>query len=605
MADNLLRGFTNPEMNVNYNHFDRSYHNGLTAKAGQVLPVVVIDTDPGDKFQCSIAAQIRSFPMTTPAMLRCKINFEWYFVPYSQLNHNWNSIFSTVNEFGSSNDQDVFTQADVDLPYLPLTDIMNFAYQATTVYNVFGQDIRGDVGKLTDLLDYGGCFYLDKSGANPLFHKPQFMSNSVNLDVVPWRYQAYQKIWNCYMRDKYYDPIDKDAAAGYNTDDILLGTGNTPNIQAQRDAVAGASTHSKTLQNMMCLRYHRYKSDMFNSALPSRQDGVVSSISLDNIRLNNAVSYGSVPAPVASANLGVSSSAALGNYFAVVKDGSNNTITGSSYWNIPNAFDVLTLRQAEALQRWKETTLRAGKNINKQFKGHTGFTPKFAIDNYPEFIGSFDSVVAVDEVQSTSDTLTNNSGSIEGAQLGQLAGKGISVTGRNGIKYFARDHGVLMCLAYILPDVPYNASGVSAFNTKMKRSSYYMKEFENCGLVPVPRRELDISNVTTQQQMNSVLGYLPYGYESKTNYDRVHGELQYGRTLESWTPTRRDLLNAANAIPAIGGLNKSVRYCKPSILDPIFAVNADETEATDQFIINLYGDIKNLSDKSVLGLPNF
>ena len=201
-----------------------------------------------------------------------------------------------------------------------------------------------------------------------------------------------------------------------------------------------------------------------------------------------------------------------------MKDYDKDRYSGS--WKMDNAFDVLTLRQAEALQRWKETTLRAGKNINKQFKGHVGFTPKFAIDNYPEFIGSFDSVVAVDEVQSTSDTLTNNSGSIEGAQLGQLAGKGISVTGRNGIKYFARDHGVLMCLAYILPDVPYNASGVSAFNTKMKRSSYYMKEFENCGLVPVPRRELDISNVTTQQQMNSVLGYLPYGYESKTNYDQ-------------------------------------------------------------------------------------
>lgn len=600
MADNLLRGFTNPEMNVNYNHFDRSYHNGLTAKAGQVLPVVVIDTDPGDKFQCSIAAQIRSFPMTTPAMLRCKINFEWYFVPYSQLNHNWNSVFATVNEFGSSTDQDVFTQADVDLPYLPLTDIMNFAFQATTVQNVFGQDIRGDVGKLTDLLDYGGCFYLDKSNVNPLFHKPQFMSNSVSLDVVPWRYQAYQKIWNCYMRDKYYDPIDRDAAAGYNTDDILMGSGNTPNIQAQRDAAAGASTHAKTLQNMMCLRYHRYKSDMFNSALPSRQDGVVSSISLSGQILNVAsgVTSGDKAGVRLSGGLNV-----LGLY-----DSSNNYITGSGAigaWQFPNAFDVLTLRQAEALQRWKEITLRAGKNINKQYKGHTGFTPKFAIDNYPEFIGSFDSVIAVDEVQSTSDTLTNNSGSIEGAQLGQLAGKGISVTGRNGIKYFARDHGVLMCLAYILPDVPYNASGVSAFNTKMKRSSYYMKEFENCGLVPVPRRELDISNVTTQQQMNSVLGYLPYGYESKTNYDRVHGELQYGRTLESWTPTRRDLLMSANAIPAVGGLNKSVRYCKPSILDPIFAVNADETDATDQFIINLYGDVKNLSDKSVLGLPNF
>ena len=522
-------------------------------------------------------------------------------MPYSQLNHNWNSIFSTVNEFGSSIDQDVFTQPDVDLPYLPLTDIMNFTAQATTVYNVFGQDIRGDVGKLSDLLDFGGCFYLDKSGANPVFHRPQFMSNNVNLDVVPWRYQAYQKIWNCYMRDKYYDPIDKDAAAGYNTDDILMGAGNTPNIQAQRDAAAGASTHAKTLQNMMCIRYHRYKSDMFNSALPSRQDGVVSSLTI-NGGLQNSVS-----GLTNNDRLGIRISAG-GQAVVGVYDANGNYVSGSgagTAWIIPNAYDVLTLRQAEALQRWKETTLRAGKNINKQFKGHTGFTPKFAIDNYPEFIGSFDSVVAVDEVQSTSDTLTNNAGSIEGAQLGQLAGKGISVTGRNGIKFFARDHGVLMCLAYILPDVPYNASGISAFNTKMKRSSYYMKEFENCGLVPVPRRELDISNVTTQQQMNSVLGYLPYGYESKTNYDRVHGELQYGRTLESWTPTRRDLLMAANAIPATGGLNKSVRYCKPSILDPIFAVNADETDATDQFIINLYGDIKNLSDKSVLGLPNF
>lgn len=605
MADNLLKGFGNPEQSVNYNHFDRSYHNPYTCKAGQEIPVCCVETDPGDKVQVSIAAMVRSMPLATAAMLRAKINFEWYFVPFSQLNHNWNSIFGTVNEFGSSTDQNVFTEPDIDLPYLDMVSLLTTANtNGSSVKDIFGRDMRGDAAKLLDMLDYGSFPLIDQSGTKSL-KLPVFMSNNVPYDVNPFRLQAYQKIWNCYHRDKYYDPIDQVAAQGYNTDDIQMGSGTTPSILSQR-SYQGSTSQVQTLMNMCALRYHRWKTDQFMGALPSRQDGVVSSVSLNNVRLNNVLPSGSLPSgtTVQQVNIGVSSSPSQG-YFQVMKDVNNGTITGSSYWNIPNAFDVLALRQAEALQAWKESTLRAGKNMNKQFKAHTGFTPKFAIDNYPEFVGSFDANVSVDEVISTSDSLTTNQGTIEGAQLGQIAGKGISVTGRNQIKYFARDHGILMCIAYILPEVSYNSTGVNPFNTKLRRSSYYMKEFENTGLVPIMRRDLDISLVSTSQQMNSVLGYLPYGYESKTNYDRVHGELQYNRSLQTWTPSRSDLIQAANAIPATGGMNKGVRYVNPSILNKVFAFDVDETEATDQFIVNLYNDVKVLSNKSVLGLPKY
>ena len=89
MRDLLQRGFHNPEQKVNYNHFDQSYHNPYTCKVGQIIPVCCIETDPGDKVECSIAAMVRSMPLTSAAMLRAKINYEWFFVPYSQLRFNW------------------------------------------------------------------------------------------------------------------------------------------------------------------------------------------------------------------------------------------------------------------------------------------------------------------------------------------------------------------------------------------------------------------------------------------------------------------------------------------------------------------------------------
>ena len=107
------------------------------------------------------------------------------------------------------------------------------------------------------------------------------------------------------------------------------------------------------------------------------------------------------------------------------------------------------------------------------------------------------------------------------------------------------------------------------------------------------------SGSTTQ-----VIGYGPRYWNYKSALDKVHGEFNYRRegtadsgTLYDWAIPRRDLTDNNN-LPTLGAY-----YINPHVLDSIFAVEANDNESTDQFIVNAYFDIKAIRPMSVIGLP--
>ena len=90
----LFKAFKHPEAQVASNPFDLGFRNVITTKAGTLRPILCKEVVPGDKWKISLASLLRTFPMQTAAFLRCKQNFDFFFVPYSQLWSGWESFIS-------------------------------------------------------------------------------------------------------------------------------------------------------------------------------------------------------------------------------------------------------------------------------------------------------------------------------------------------------------------------------------------------------------------------------------------------------------------------------------------------------------------------------
>ena len=66
-------------------------------------------------------------------------------------------------------------------------------------------------------------------------------------------------------------------------------------------------------------------------------------------------------------------------------------------------FDVLSLVEAQAIQKWRQKSMLAGNRTTAQFKAHHGEVPKHLIDHLPDFIGSVDNEIQITEITSQSE----------------------------------------------------------------------------------------------------------------------------------------------------------------------------------------------------------
>ena len=90
-------------------------------------------------------------------------------------------------------------------------------------------------------------------------------------------------------------------------------------------------------------------------------------------------------------------------------------------------------------------------------------------------------------------------------------------------------------------------------------------------------------------KIDSILGYNPRYFNLKTNINRIHGA--FTTTLKDWVAPIDDsfLYNKLLHTPSDGSLVQWPFFkVNPNTLDDIFAVKADSTWETDQFLVNAY-----------------
>jgi len=144
-----------PKRNV----FDLSHDVKLSAKMGNLTPILVQEAIPGDKFNISCESLIRFAPLVSPVMHRMDVTMHYFFVPNRILWDNWEAFITNAN-------------SGIPAPYVNLTG----AWPA----NVPADNLK--------FLDYLGVPPISASGTDTL------------ISALPLA--AYQAIYNEYYRDQ-------------------------------------------------------------------------------------------------------------------------------------------------------------------------------------------------------------------------------------------------------------------------------------------------------------------------------------------------------------------------------------------------------------------
>lgn len=651
---NIFKGFKNPTAQVGKSAFDLSQKHVFSSKIGQLLPVFQLETLPSDHIEIDMAGVIRSLTMNTAAFIRGKFHYDFFFVPYSQLWSPFNQFISQREDRHSMNQlQTAFC------PTIDLGDLLYLIYRQS--YNEqeeqdFVKDLHGfawyrNVIRLLDLCGYGNYnWILDIDVINDTTIQDAIAPYKGKL-VNVFRIAAYQHIfYDCY-RNKQNDFDPAYLVADYASESAMQyfeEYGYTPAFNFDDipcNSVAGSQipvfqSGSTSIPNprvlaLFNLNYHQYKADIFTSSLPSQQFGAVSDIQMQLPNIGGDLGTWhfnvspSIPVSLSNVSFDPGSKTALGSttsgntsisHHHVYDDGNGNALQNPSV-----SFDVLALKRAEALQKWKQNVIRAGNQVDDNFRAHFGVEPYYEGDNVVMRLGSYECVLNVNPVTATaatSDTRVNG-------KVGELGATGVSVVNGSRIEFDAKDFGVIMCIESYIPESEYQSNMIDKANRLFEPFDFPSPEFDNLGMDVVTLADSDVFDgdfVDYQSRsninLNTPLGYVPMWSSYKTAVDKVHGEfalnvLEYGEvdeqdnpqtsvvggSLSAWVAPRHESLFRYTDDVLVR--SKSSFYINPHLYDQIFAVYANDSERTDCFLHNIFFKVSAVRPMSVLGLPNF
>lgn len=595
-------GMSNLQNHPHRSGFDIGRKNAFTAKVGELLPVYWDISMPGDKYKFNVEYFTRTQPVETSAYTRLREYFDFYAVPLRLL---WKSAPSVLTQMQDINQIQALSLTQnlslgTYLPSLGLSQFSTFLYRLNgnsspsskpSFVNAFGFS-RADLAyKLLSYLGYGN-FIKDKptSGnrwwstslkvSTPAVYTQNYIQNNV-VNVFP--ILAYQKIYQDFFR---WSQWENSNPSSYNVDYF---SGLFPYLVTDSNIPADSSDYWKS-DTMFDLKYCNWNKDMLMGVLPNSQFGDVAVIDADTIG-NNMISLGNgsnwSSLQTASA---VSSNTSPVPFFAKEASSTNVLPIGSTlranFSTLKSQFTVLALRQAEALQRWKEISQSGDSDYREQIRKHFGVNLPQALSNMCTYIGGISRNLDISEV-------VNNNLAVEGGAA-VIAGKGVGA-GDGSFTYTTDEHCVVMCIYHAVPLLDYTITGQDGQLLVTDAESLPIPEFDNIGMEVLPMTQiLNSPRATVANLFNA--GYNPRYFNWKTKLDVINGA--FTTTLKSWvSPVTESLFSGWFGFGYNeGDVNKDTKVVlnykffkvNPSVLDPIFGVAADSTWDTDQLLINSY-----------------
>lgn len=610
------------------NSFDLSHRNLFTAKVGELLPCAVFEMNPGDTISLDSSYFTRTAPLETAAFTRLRENVQFFFVPYSLLWKYFNSQVMNMTQTAAGGDVSRVASGIVDnavvstqMPFIDYRSIKKYlnsilkiytdkksGYEDVTLNN--GELRSAASAKLLQLLGYGNFPEQNMKQHSPLTEAIE--NRSLNLSI--FRLLAYQKICNDHYTYRQWQPYD---ASLCNIDYLVPSRTGSLNLGPSLTGLTSDKSKLKKL-NMFDLRFSNLPLDYFNGVLPTAQFGKESVV---NLNLGSASG---------SASLSGSTSLDVGRWSGVgVKEGDNvqvshflNSVvadsdTGTVQFNHNHSFtgtasintslsgnlSILALRQATALQKYKEIQLANDADFVSQVEAHFGIKPKHDSDA-SIFIGGSSSMIDINPQVNQNLADWSQSTAYKGAPTGSGSAK---------MKFTADTYGVVMGIYRCTPVLDYAHVGVDRTLLKTDASDFVIPELDSIGMQQNIQGEVimpsyykegivgDFDDVSSQRSY----GYAPRYAELKTSFDRYNGAFCFG--LKSWvTGLNVDKLQERlyKSLGSVLQLDAVELFnCRPDLVSSIF-LNT-ETLVTDDD--NLYVGLVNMAyvvrNLSRYGLP--
>ena len=474
-------------------NFNLSHDVKLSLDMGMVVPTLVQEVIPGDKFNISSTSMMRMAPLVSPVMHKINTMMEYFFVPNRILWGDWETFIT-----GSRNGKQ-----------LPANEIPNFPivrpYQDIQFTNQNGS-----------LSDYFGIptpdSFADGLGAN---------TSVFAVSALP--FAAYQRIWDEYYRDE----------------NLVESTYDVTPEWINYNQLKNGDQHFNVSKQLSTLRPRAWEHDYFTSALPWAQKGEEVLIPVDmsfnwdeNMKTNfypvNDEGVNS-PDPTFTANTEFLDGKNSGR----MKIESGNSLTqqdfGIDVTNYTTTSGTINdLRAAIKLQEWLETNARGGSRYFESIYAHFGVQSPDSRLQRPEFIGSNRGTMIISEVLQTSSPQGEND-----TPQGNMSGHGQNLTSTKNFNYYAQEHGFIIGVMSILPKTAYY-QGVEKFWLKYNdRLEYYFPEFAHLGEQEISNQEIWFNtSPLNEYDPFGTFGYTPRYAEYKFKNSRIAGDFR--DTLKYW-----------------------------------------------------------------------
>ena len=607
------------------NSFDLSHRNLFTAKVGELLPCFVQEVNPGDSIKLDSSYFTRTAPLQTAAFTRLRENVQYFFVPYQCL---WKYFEGQVkNMTKNANGGDVsqiakspFSNAKVstEMPYISYSALHSYVNTLVNGNNPVSPTPEQELGnhhyingcyrfaetaKLLQMLGYGNF--------NQQFEKPH-ASDSLHLENVKnspalsvFRLLAYQKICNDFYIYRQWQPYN---ASLCNIDYI---TPDSPSMdlspQFTSQLVPGRDLDRL---NMLDMRFSNLPLDYFNGVLPTPQYGAESVVSLNlGTASGSATLSGST-----SSDLVVGGGGSVGDlHFVDIKDSDgvhqgfihDHTLSGSATINtsLSGTLSVLALRQATALQKYKEIQLANDPDFESQVEAHFGIKPKHDMHK-SRFIGGASSMIDINPV------VNQNLGS--GSSLSNEAVTKAAPTGQGGanFKFTADTYGVVIGIYRCTPVLDYEHVGIDRTLLKTDAADFVIPELDSIGMQQTFSCELYAPSSVVQgsnppeYDMSSTYGYAPRYAEYKTSYDRFNGA--FGGSLKSWVTGLNSIALKLDRYWSGDKFHISTPQlfvCRPDIVKNIFLIQSYHNSNDDNLYVGMVNMCYATRNLSRYGLP--
>lgn len=597
------------------NSFDLSHRNLFTAKVGELLPCFVQEVNPGDTLKLDSSYFTRTAPLQTAAFTRLRENVQYFFVPYQCLWKYFEGQVRNMTKNAAGGDISMIAKSPfqnakqtTDMPYISyavlheyLNDLMYVNDDAPTekVYpNRFnnGTYRHCETAKLLQLLGYGNFVQQFK----PLSKTKYSLKSCVNPPALSvFRLLAYQKICNDFYTYQQWQPYN----ASLSNIDYVTPDSNNMNVGLSFSG--GMAEQDLNKMNMLDMRFSNLPLDYFNGVLPVAQFGSESVVNLKGTvsgttgtDLNNWTAGGSEVAPQAGANVTMNPVSGKTLYAGNKIIGHTHTFSSN---DITSSLSVLALRQATALQKYKEIQLANDPDFETQVEAHFGIKPSHDMHK-SRFIGGSSSMIDINPVVNQNlgtNYADSNQPITKAAPTGQ---------GGSSFKFKADTFGVVIGIYRCTPVLDYEHVGIDRTLLKTDAADFVIPEMDSIGMQQTFCAEVFAPTSTVNGypdtfDLTKTFGYAPRYSEYKVSFDRYNGA--FGDSLKSWVTGMSSLvLSQHNSSVPTSYINvPSLFVCRPDIVKSIFLLDSYLTSNDDNLYVGMVNMCYATRNLSRYGLP--